>query len=85
MICVRLKAKRSDEDCCFPIVFSHAKKHLSSRGNSFERIGQAANAAAGSRDIMAGTGHRSETVMRGCIQDAGLGTSAAVKAAFWED
>jgi hypothetical protein len=31
---------------------------------------------------MAQTGHKSETVMRGYIQDAGLGASAAVKAAF---
>jgi hypothetical protein len=34
---------------------------------------------------MAQTGHKSETVMRGYIQDAGLGASAAVKPAFRED
>lgn len=45
-------------------------------------ITQAANAGAQSRDIMEQTGHKSETVMRSYIQDAGLGASAAVKAAF---
>jgi hypothetical protein len=37
------------------------------------------------RDITAKTGLKSETVMRGYIQDAGLGASAAVKAAFREE
>jgi site-specific recombinase XerD len=45
-------------------------------------ITQAAGAGVQSRDIMAQTGHKSETVMRGYIQDAGLGASAAVRAAF---
>jgi hypothetical protein len=31
---------------------------------------------------MAQTGHKSENVMRGYIQDAGRGASAAVRAAF---
>jgi integrase len=42
----------------------------------------AASAGVESRDIMAQTGHRSEAVMRGYIQDAGLGASVAVRAAF---
>jgi integrase len=47
-------------------------------------ITEAANAGVQSRDIMAQTGHNSETVMLGYIQDAGLGAIAAVKAAFRE-
>jgi len=47
-------------------------------------ITEAAGAGVESRDIMAQTGHKSEAVMRGYIQDAGLGASAAVKAAFGE-
>jgi len=35
-----------------------------------------------SRNIMAQTGHKSEVIMRGYIQDAGQGASAAVRAAF---
>jgi ribosomal protein L35AE/L33A len=35
-----------------------------------------------SRDIMAQTGHKSERVMQGYIQDAGLGAAGAVRAAF---
>lgn len=45
-------------------------------------ITEAAGAGVPSRDIMAQTGHKSETVMRGYIQDAGLGAMAAVEAAF---
>jgi hypothetical protein len=48
-------------------------------------ITEAASAGVESRDIMAQTGHKSETVMRGYIKDAGLGASAAVKAAFREE
>ena len=44
----------------------------------------AASASVESRDIMAQTGHKSETVMRGYGQDVGLGATAAVKAAFRE-
>jgi len=47
-------------------------------------ITKAANSGVPSRDIMAQTGHKSETVVRGYIQDAGLGASVAVKAAFRE-
>ena len=55
-------------------------------GHSLRRgfITAAANAGVASRDIMAQTGHKSETVMRGYIQDAGLGAASAVKAAFGE-
>lgn len=42
----------------------------------------AASAGVESRDIMAQTGHKSEEVMRGYVQDAGLGASLAVRAAF---
>jgi integrase len=45
-------------------------------------ITAAATAGVESRDIMAQTGHKSENVMRGYIQDAGRGASAAVRAAF---
>lgn len=47
-------------------------------------ITEAANAGVESRDIMAQTGHKSEAVMRGYIQDAGLGAAGAVRAAFGE-
>ena len=47
-------------------------------------ITEAANAGVESRDIMAQTGHKSEVVMRGYIQDAGLGAAGAVRAAFGE-
>ncbi len=47
-------------------------------------ITEAAGAGVDSRDIMAQTGHRSEAVMRGYIQDAGRGASRAVKAAMGE-
>jgi integrase len=43
---------------------------------------QAAIGGAQSRDIMELTGHKSEAVMRGYIQDAGLGAMSAVRAAF---
>jgi hypothetical protein len=36
-------------------------------------------------DSMAQTGHKSETVVRGTIQDAGRGATTAVRAAFRED
>ena len=60
-----------------------AVRSASCTGSAF--IIEAASAGVESRDIMAQTGHKSETVMRGYIQDAGLGASAAVKAAFRED
>ena len=47
-------------------------------------ITEAAKADAESRDIMAQSGHKSESVMRGYIQDAGLGAKRAVRAAFGE-
>lgn len=47
-------------------------------------ITEAANAGVESRDIMAQTGHKSEAVMRGYIQDAGRGAMSAVKAAMGE-
>lgn len=47
-------------------------------------ITAAAAAGVESRDIMAATGHKSEAVMRGYIQDAGLGAKRAVSAAFGE-
>jgi len=47
-------------------------------------ITTAATAGVESRDIMAVTGHKSEAVMRGYIQDAGLGAKRAVSAAFGE-
>ena len=47
-------------------------------------ITEAASAGVESRDIMAQTGHKSEAFMRGYIQDAGRGASAAVRAAFGE-
>ncbi len=45
-------------------------------------ITEAANAGVESRDIMAQTGHKSETVMRGYIQDAGRGAMRAAVAAL---
>jgi integrase len=45
-------------------------------------ITEAASAGVLSRDIMAQTGHKSERVMQGYIQDAGLGAAGAVRAAF---
>lgn len=45
-------------------------------------ITEAAGAGVESRDIMSQTGHKSEAVMRGYIQDAGKGASRAVRAAF---
>lgn len=48
-------------------------------------ISEAASAGVESRNIMAQTGHKTEAVMRAYIQDAGLGATAAVKAAFRED
>ena len=45
-------------------------------------ITAAAVAGAESRDIMAQTGHKSEAVMRGYIQDAGQGAKRATLAAF---
>jgi integrase len=45
-------------------------------------ITAAATAGVESRDIMAQTGHKSENVMRGYIQDAGRGAMGAVRAAF---
>jgi integrase len=45
-------------------------------------ITEAASAGELSRDIMAQSGHQSEAVMRGYIQDAGLGAMSAVRAAF---
>ena len=47
-------------------------------------ITTAASAGVESRDIMAVTGHKSEAVMRGYIQDAGLGAKRAIKKAFGE-
>jgi integrase len=47
-------------------------------------ITEAAGAGVESRDIMAQTGHKSEAVMRGYIQDAGRGAAGAVRAAFGE-
>ena len=47
-------------------------------------ITTAASAGVESRDIMSVTGHKSEAVMRGYIQDAGLGAKRAVSAAFGE-
>jgi site-specific recombinase XerD len=47
-------------------------------------ITEAANAGVESRDIMAQTGHKSEAVMRGYVQDAGRGAMGAVRAAFGE-
>jgi len=47
-------------------------------------ITEAAQAGVLSRDIMAQTGHKSETVMRGYIQDAGRGALSAAQAAFGE-
>jgi hypothetical protein len=41
-------------------------------------ITEAASAGVEARDIMAQNGHKRETMMRGYIQDAGLGASAAV-------
>ena len=40
------------------------------------------NGDVGSRDIMAPIGHKSEALFCSYIKDAGLGASAAVKAAF---
>lgn len=48
-------------------------------------ITEAAGAGVESRDIMAQTGHASESVMRGYIQDAGRGARSAVRAAFGEN
>jgi site-specific recombinase XerD len=45
-------------------------------------VTQCAMAGVESRDIMAQTGHKSEAVMRGYIQDAGRGAMGAVRAAF---
>lgn len=45
-------------------------------------ITEAANAGVESRDIMSQTGHKSEAVMRGYIQDSGRGAVEAVRAAF---
>ena len=45
-------------------------------------ITEAASAGEQSRDIMAQSGHQSEAVMRGYIQDAGVGAMSAVRAAF---
>jgi len=45
-------------------------------------ITEAASAGVLSRDIMAQTGHKSERVMQGYIQDAGVGAASAVRAAF---
>jgi integrase len=47
-------------------------------------ITAAAEAGQESRDIMAVSGHKSEAVMRGYIQDAGRGAKRAIKAAFGE-
>lgn len=47
-------------------------------------ITAAAEAGVESRDIMAVSGHKSEAVMRGYIQDAGKGAKRAIKAAFGE-
>lgn len=47
-------------------------------------ITAAAEAGVESRDIMAVSGHKSEMVMRGYIQDAGKGAKRAIKAAFGE-
>jgi site-specific recombinase XerD len=47
-------------------------------------ITTAAGAGVDSRDIMAVSGHKSEAVMRGYIQDAGLGAKRAISAAFGE-
>jgi site-specific recombinase XerD len=47
-------------------------------------ITEAAQHGAQSRDIMSQTGHKSERVMAGYIQDAGLGAQAAVRLAFGE-
>ncbi len=45
-------------------------------------ITEAAGAGVESRDIMSQTGHKSESVMRGYIQDAGKGAARACLAAF---
>lgn len=47
-------------------------------------ITTAAEAGVESRDIMAVSGHKSEAVMRGYIQDAGKGAKRAIRAAFGE-
>ena len=47
-------------------------------------ITTAAVAGVDSRDIMAVTGHKSQAVMQGYIQDAGLGAKRAISTAFGE-
>jgi hypothetical protein len=52
---------------------------------TFEYVGPGDDNGVDSRGKMAQTGPKSETVVRDYIQDAGLGATAAVKAAFRED